>query len=225
MREPFVNLANSMLTASEIHVGGKQPRFISTPNHQNRASSQQRWRRGEQQAKVDSMGQIDNQQCAALRRLEMHELVQNGKRALCGAYLLFLAVSAAAILTVLSLPSGGTLGSPEGDIRLIERLRTPVALAAGKPERDATQASLIGEPGFDLVYAPTTPQVVQTFGPESGTDIASLKHVQIQPGAVAAKLASHRKRSHPVLAHVGERHRRTAIATVGHQRHPLNLQT
>ena len=172
------------------------------------------------------MSQFDNQQSVALRLLAMNEFVQSGKRTFCGVFLLVLALGAAATLTVLSLPSGGTLGGPEPNPRLIERLRTPAALAAGKLERDATEASLFGKPGFNLAYAPTTPQVVQTMrGPEAGTDIASLKRVQIQPGAVAAKLASHRMRSHPVLAHVGERHRRTAIATVGHPRHPLNLQT
>jgi hypothetical protein len=34
--------------------------------------------------------------------------------------------------------------------------------------------------------------------------------------APAAKLASHRKRAHAVVGHIGERHRRAGVAVVGH---------
>jgi hypothetical protein len=157
------------------------------------------------------------QQAISSRLLERNELFQSGKRTLCIAFLSSLALIAAAILALLSLPPSGTLG-PEPDLRLIERLSTPVALAAGDLERDAPEASLaIHGPGLSLAYAPTIPPVVQTMrGPKSGTSVALSKRVHVQQGAPAAKLASHQKRAHAVVAHIGGRHRRAGVAVVGH---------
>jgi hypothetical protein len=156
------------------------------------------------------------QQSVAYRLLERNELVQSGKRALCGAFLLSLALIAAAILAVLSLAPSGTLGS-EPDLRLFERDRVSVALAAAELERDAPEASFaIPGPEFRFANAPTITQVLQIMdGPKAGTGVASPKRAHIQRGSVAAKLASHRKRAHVVLAHAGERHRRAAVAVVG----------
>jgi hypothetical protein len=142
--------------------------------------------------------------------LETDELVQSDKRALCFAFLLLFALIAAAILAVLSVPSNGALG-PEPDPRLIEQLRTAVALAAVEPERDAPEAgSAIDGPGFSFAYVPTIPPVVQTeHGSQARTSLASSKRM-------AAQLARHRQRAHAILAHVGERHRRAAVASGGH---------
>jgi hypothetical protein len=157
------------------------------------------------------------QRTISSRLLERNELFQSGKRALCGAFLLSLALIAAAILALLSLPPSGTLG-PEPDLRFIERLPTPVALAAGELERDAPEASFaVRGPGLSLAYAPTIPPVVQTMrGPKARTSVALSKRVHVQQRAPAAKLAGHRKRAHAVVAHIGERHRRAAAAAVGH---------
>ena len=150
------------------------------------------------------------QQSGACRLLERDEFVQSDKRALYGAFLLILALIAAAILAVLSLPPGGILG-PEPDLRLPEQHLMPAALAAGELERDAPEPSFsIGGPEFSYAYAPPIPREVQTVrGSKAGTGVASLKRVHIHhQGIVMAKLANHRKRAHAVLAHVGERHRR-----------------
>jgi hypothetical protein len=157
------------------------------------------------------------QQTFSSRLLERTELFQSGKQALCGAFLLSLALIAAAILALLSLHPSGSFG-PEPDLRLIERLPTPVALVASELERDAPEASFaIRGTGLSLAYAPTIPPVVQTMrGPKAGTSVALSKRVHVQQGAPAAKLASHRKRAHAVVAHIGERHRRAGVAVVGH---------
>jgi hypothetical protein len=157
------------------------------------------------------------QQTISSRLLERNELFQSGKRALCGVFILSLAFIAAAILALLSLPPSGKLG-PEPDLRFIERLPTPVAFAAGEPERDAPEASLSSRgPGLNLAYAPTIRPVLQTMrGPKARTSVALSKRVHVQQGAPGAKLASHRKRAHAVVAHIGERHRRAAVAVVGH---------
>jgi hypothetical protein len=91
-----------------------------------------------------SMNQVDKRQSGGW--IEINELVQSGKRALCGAFLLVLALSAAALF----------------DLRLSDQLRTTVALAAGNLERDTRETSPIREPGSTLAYAPTTSQGLQT---------------------------------------------------------------
>ena len=156
------------------------------------------------------------QQSVACRRLERDEFVQSEKRALCGAFLFILALIGAAILAVLSLPPSGILGL-EPDLGLVEEHPMPVPLAVGDLERDAPEQSFAtGGPEFSYAYAPPTQQEVQTVrGSKAGTGVASSKRVHTHQGTVMAKLASHRKRAHAVLAHVGERHRRTAVASVG----------
>jgi hypothetical protein len=132
------------------------------------------------------------QRSVARHLLGTDEFVQSEKRALCVAFLLILAVIGAAILDVLLLPPSGILG-PEPEHLM------PVALAAGDLERDAPEQSFAnGGPEFS--YAMQTVR-----GSNAGTGVASSKRVQ-----------SHRKRSHAVLAHAGERHRRAAIASGGH---------
>jgi hypothetical protein len=155
------------------------------------------------------------QQSVTYRLLESDEFVQSGKRSLCRAFLLILALIAAAMLAVLLPPPSGRLG-PELD--LLQQQLMPVVLAAGEPEGDAPEPSFaIRAPGFSFAYAPTIPQEVQTVrGMKAGTGVESSKRVHIQQRSVAAKLASHRKRGHAFLAHVGERHR-GAVVAVGRQ--------
>src|SRR5260370_24171100 len=181
------------------------------------------------------------QQNVACRPLERNELFRRGKWALCGTCLLSLALIAAAILAVLSLPPSGILG-PEPDRRLIERLRMPIALAAGELERDAPEPSFaIPGPEFSRADALTIRQEVQPMrGPMAGTAVASSnasmsifstirdgkknrhgrvgssKRVHIQQGSAAAHLPHHGKRSHTVLAHGDKRPRRAAVAGVRH---------
>src|SRR5260370_37391200 len=114
------------------------------------------------------------QQNVACRPLERNELFRRGKWALCGTCLLSLALIVAAILAVLSLPPSGILG-PEPDRRLIERLRMPIALAAGELERDAPEPSFaIPGPEFSRAYALTIRQEGQPMrGPMAGPAVAS----------------------------------------------------
>jgi hypothetical protein len=151
------------------------------------------------------------QRSVAYHLLARDEFVQSEKRVLCGAFLLILAVIGAAILVVLSLPPSGILG-PEPEHLM------PVALAAGDLERDAPKQSFATSgPEFSYAYAPPIPQEVQTVrGSNAGTGVASSKRVHTHQGIVMAKLASHRKRAHAILAHTGERHRRAAVASRGH---------
>jgi hypothetical protein len=154
------------------------------------------------------------QQSVARHLLARDEFVQSEKRALCGAFLLILALIAAAILAVLSLPPIVIL-RPEPDLGLGEQQLTPVTLAAGDVERDAPeQGFATGGPEFSYAYAPPTQQEVQTVrGSKAGTGVASSKRVHTHQGIVMAKLASHRKRAHAVFAHAGARHRRAAVTS------------
>jgi hypothetical protein len=155
------------------------------------------------------------QQSDTYRLLESDEFVRSGKRALCRAFLLILALIAAAMLAVLLPPPSRRLG-PELD--LLQQQLMPVVLAAGERERDAPEPGFAtGGPECSQAYAPPIPQEVQTVrGSKAGTGVASSKRVHIHQGVVMAKLASHRKRAHAVLAHVGERHRRAAMAVGRH---------
>jgi hypothetical protein len=146
--------------------------------------------------------------------LERNELVPK-ERALCVAFLLSLALIAAALLTVLSVPPKSDALGPEPDIRVNERFRTQVALAAVEPERNALEAvSAIGGPALSLAYVPTNPSAVQAARRWKAS-LASSKRFHIQQVSVAARLVSHRKRAHAIFAHIGGRHRRAVAAILG----------
>jgi hypothetical protein len=148
------------------------------------------------------------QQNLTHRLLESDEFVQHGKRALCRAFLLILALIGAAMLAVLLPPPSGRLG-PELD--LLQRQPMPVVLAASELGGDVPEPSFaIRGPGFSFAYAPTEVQTAR--GSRAGTGVASSKRVHFQQRSLAAKLAGHRKQAHADLAHVGARHRGAMVA-------------
>ena len=165
------------------------------------------------------------QQSVACRLLERNELLERGKRALCGAFLSILALIVAAILAVLSLPPSRAL-SPERDLRPLEPRAVPVTLAADQPERVALEPTFpISGPGSSLAYVPAIPREIETVrDSKAGIEVTSSKHVHIQRTSVAPSLARHGKRSHTVLAHAGAHHRKAAIAVVKHDRRRIDAK-
>src|ERR1700731_382989 len=99
-------------------------------------------------------------QSVTYRLLERDEFIQRGKRALCRAFLLILALIAAAMLAVLLPPASGR---PGPELHLLQQQRMPVALGPGQLERDPPEPSFAtGGPKVSQASAPPIPQQVQT---------------------------------------------------------------
>jgi hypothetical protein len=76
----------------------------------------------------------------------------------------------------------------------------------------------IGPPAYPQggTHAPTIPQAVQTIrAPKAGTGIAS-PNASTFMCFMVAHLAGHEERARAVRPHIGERHRRSAVAILGH---------